>query len=100
LSISIIPPVGNNGRLRWFFCAAEKEGRFSSPSKRYISIIPPGSHYRVPSALTTHYIYYTPWIATFSAPVSIIPPGYKPLIRYIYYTTGLPLRSSERLNDA
>ena len=42
------------------------------------------------SALTTLYIYYTPWIATFSAPVSIVPPDYQPLIRYIYCTTGLP----------
>ena len=42
------------------------------------------------SVLTTLYIHYTPWIATFSAPVSIIPPDYQPLIRYIYCTTGLP----------
>ena len=52
------------------------------------------------SVLTTLYIHYTPWIATFSAPVSIVPPGYQPLTRYIYYTTGLPLLSSERFNDA
>ena len=66
-----------NGRLRWFFCAAEKEGRISSPSK------------------TLHIYYTTGWQLQSSERLNnalhLLYPVDCDLFRpRVYCTTGLP----------